>query len=118
MRQAVFAVLLITLTGCLDVSKDPTRNFNANSSLKEKLENSRFDWNDTKEVTIELKTPSDGMVNLRAINGEILYQGFLANGILSQFILNIPTEIDQVLLEYENSQELLSVRAKKIRFEF
>lgn len=35
---------------------------------------------------------------------------------LSEFILKIPQEIGQVLIEYEDNKKLVSEGAKKIRF--
>lgn len=102
----------------MDDSNNPAKHFKANQSLDDKLVHSRFDWNVTKSVSISLTTPEDGMVNIRAINGEILYQGFLANGILTEFILSIPEEISQVLVEYKDKQEVISVTPKKVKYEF
>ena len=103
---------------CVKDEDNPAKYFKANSSLEEKKKNSNYNWEETRDVSIELTTPSDGMVNIRAINGEILYQGFLANGILTEFILKIPEEINQVLVEYEDKQELMGVKAKKVKFTF
>ncbi len=97
---------------------NPSKYYKSNSSLAEKLKHSHYNWKDVRPVAIELTTPNDGMVNVRSINGEILYQGFLSNGILTEFILKIPKEIKQVLIEYDDKQELVSVGAKRIRYTF
>ena len=110
--------LMFFLIGCLKAHDNLAKNFKANSTLEYKLDHSNYDWSETKEVGIELTTPTDGMVSVRAVNGEILYQGFLANGILTEFVLNIPVEIKQVLIEYKDNQEVVSVGAKKVRFTF
>lgn len=115
---SVLLSIVFVFMGCLKEENNRAKNYKANSSLEDKLKHSHYDWNETKSVSIELTTPSDGMVNVRAVNGEILYQGFLANGILTEFILNIPTDIKQILIEYEDNQEVVSVGAKKVRFTF
>ena len=117
----LYIILLLScfsFNSCLNGDNNPALHYKSNSSLDDKLKYSKFDWEETKAITLELSTPNDGIVNVRAINGEILYQGFLANGILSEFILNIPKELDQVLVEYEDNKELVSVGAKRIRFTF
>ncbi len=111
-------IIILLLASCLDADENPALHYKANSTLAEKLQHSKYNWSDTKPIAIELTSPNDGIVNVRAINGEILYQGFLSNGILSEFILNIPEEIEQVIIEYEDKQELVGVGAKRIRFTF
>ena len=115
------SVIYLVIFGSLFVSylsgeDNSALHYKSNSSLQEKLAHSNYNWKETKPVTADLTIPNYGIVNVRTINGEILYQGFWANDILSELILKIPQEIDQVLIEYEDNKKLVSEGAKKIRF--
>ena len=116
-NSVIYLVIFGSLfVSCLSGENNSALHYKSNSYLQEKLAHSNYNWKDTKPVTADLTIPNYGIVNVRTINGEILYQGFWANDILSELILKIPQEIDQVLIEYEDNKELVSEGAKKIRF--
>lgn len=87
-------------------------------SLDDRQDYSYYDWENTKSVSLALETPEDGLVKVRAVNGEILFEGYIINGVLEELKLKIPEELDQILIEYNNSVENVSVGARKVRFAF
>lgn len=117
---AIAAILgcLFALQSCHDETKDLARFYDSEMSLEERHAYSYYDWEDTKRVTLEVKTPDDGLIKVRALNGEILFQGYLVNGVLSELTLSVPKDVDQLLIEYKGQIENVSCGAKKIRFAF
>ena len=91
-------VLVLVLAGCKKEKLDPSLHFKANVSIEEKIQASKYNWNETKNITIHVTSPQDGMITIRALDGEIIYRGYLANEVLYEFVLKIPKEINQVLI--------------------
>lgn len=106
------------LVSCYDETKDLARFYDSEMTYSERQTYSYYDWNETKNVSLEIKTPEDGPIKVRALNGEILFQGYLVNGVLSELTLSVPVEIDQILIEYKEQIENVSCGARKIRFTF
>ncbi|MCB0762443.1 MAG: hypothetical protein KDC12_13030 [Flavobacteriales bacterium] len=116
----LFALLaLVTMfTSCYDETKDLARFYDSEMTYSERQVYSYYNWKETKNIALEIKTPEDGLIKVRALNGEILFQGYLVNGVLSELTLTVPEEIDQILIEYKDQIENVSCGAKKIRFAF
>ncbi|MFT4680047.1 MAG: hypothetical protein ACI84C_002583 [Flavobacteriales bacterium] len=106
------------LVSCYDETKDLARFYDSEMTYSERHTYSYYDWNETKNVSLEIKTPEDGLIKVRALNGEILFQGYIVNGVLSELTLSVPKEVDQILIEYREQIENVSCGARKIRFAF
>jgi hypothetical protein len=109
---------LVALQSCYDETRDLAHFYDSEMSLEERHTYSYYDWEDTKKVTLEVKTPDDGLIKVRALNGEILFQGYLVNGVLSELTLRLPIDVDQLLIEHKGRIENVSCNGKKIRFSF
>lgn len=109
---------LMALQSCYDETRDLARFYDSEMSLVERHTYSYYDWEETKKVTLEVTTPDDGLIKIRALNGEILFQGYLVNGVLSELTLSVPIDVNQLLIEYKGQIENVSCGAKKIRFAF
>lgn len=108
----------MTLSSCYSETEDLARFYNSALSPRERDFHSYYNWNETREVSLEFTTESNKLIRLRALNGEILYQGYLESGILSEFNLNVPQEIDQILIEYDDKMENISIGDFTVRFAF
>lgn len=117
--QLILTVLLASLLcSCYHEEQNLARHFDPLMTLEDRQDFSYYDWEKTKSVSLALETPEDGLVKVRAVNGEILFEGYIINGVLEELKLKIPEELDQILIEYDNSIENVSVGARKVRFAF
>lgn len=114
----LIAILGIALTSCYHEDQNLARHYDPLMSLDDRQKYSYYDWQDTKTVSIALETPEDGLVKVRAVNGEILFEGYMINGVLQELKLNVPTELDQILIDYDGNVENVSVGARKVHFAF
>lgn len=78
------------------------------------MASSYYNWNDTQKVKFKLESPTSGMVNLRAVNGEILFQTYLEASIAAEIEIAIPNEIDMVQVEYRHRTVNVLVGEQKI----
>ena len=117
-RIPLLIVLVVILAGCYDEDQNLARHYDPLMSMEERQKQSYYDWDDTKVVSLVLETPEDGLVKVRAVNGEILFEGYIINGVLAELKLNDPEELDQILIEYDDSIENVSVGARKVHFAF
>lgn len=114
----------VFLTGLAFIGKgreqrlDLSSHFYNNLSLDQRTESSFYDWRDTKSVEFELNSPIAGMVNMRASNGEILFQTYLEAGIVEEVALELPSDIQLVLLEYRHQIESVSIDANHIALSY
>lgn len=107
-----FAALLIS--GC----SDPRINGDTREHVPQFLPGnmvSNYDWSRTRSVQIQFVTRQDQKIRLRALNGEVLFQGFLETGVLSELTLSLPQEIVHVLLEYGEEQESIYIEKETLR---
>ena len=111
-------VLVLVLAGCKKEKLDPSLHFKANVSIEEKIQASKYNWNETKNITIHVTSPQDGMITIRALDGEIIYRGYLANEVLYEFVLKIPKEINQVLIEHGEFHKVMPFYNNKIDYVF
>lgn len=117
-QLALFFLLGIALSSCYTETEDLARFYNSALSPRERDYHSYYNWTETREVSLEFTTRESKLIKLRALNGEILYQGYLENGILSELNLSVPKEIDQLLIEYDDNLENISIGNFTARFEF
>lgn len=118
-RTMLFLLALGSLfTSCYNETEDLARFYNSALSPRERDYHSYYNWEETKTIKLEFTTQINKLVKLRALNGEILYQGYLETGILSEFSLAVPEEIDQILIEYDDKLENISIGEFTVRFAF
>jgi hypothetical protein len=75
-----------------------------------------YDWSETRPVELQISTPDDGPIKLRAVNGEILFHGYLINGVLSGLVLNLPVEVESIFLEFGDQIETIRIDGDKVVF--
>lgn len=97
---------------------DLSSHFYNNLPVEERIESSFYNWRDTKSIEFELNSPIAGMVNLRASNGEILFQTYLEAGIIEELSIDLPNDVDMVLIEYRHQIERVNIDANHIALSY
>lgn len=104
----------LIITACREAPRAPTSFVQGSMTLEDRREYSIYDWADTREVVLEISTPNDGAIKLRAMNGEILFHGYLVNGVLLGLTLNLPHEIDAMFLEFGNVTKSIKIEDDQV----
>ncbi len=86
-------------------------------SINERQHFSSFNWNEVKKVNLQLHSEESGMVSIRAINGEIIYQAFLESEIPEEIQIDVPSEFKNLLIEYHNTVENVRLADEMIALE-
>lgn len=117
-------VAVVFLTGLAFLGKGREQRLDLSSHyyndlpVDARVESSFYNWRDTKSVGFELSSPLSGMVNLRASNGEILFQTYLEAGIVEELSLELPMEVDLVMVEYRHRIERVNIDADHIALSY
>lgn len=116
MKRFLLYITLIALgiAACQDVPSSPSNFIQGSMTIEDRKEHSVYDWSDTRAVELQISTPSDGPIKLRAVNGEILFHGYLVNGVLSGLVLNLPHEIEAIFLEFEDEIQSLRIEGNRV----
>lgn len=118
MRNLIFIFLIFLFTGCEKEDFRSSGKKGDNEALSEKLIHSNYNWNNNRKVTICMDSPLDGMITISAVNGEVIYRGYLLNGILHEFVLNIPNEISHVLIEQSSYSKVFNIDSGRVQHSF
>jgi hypothetical protein len=119
MACAVFVALmfiggLLLVNIDLERTPDLSSHYYPDLSPEERTRFSVYNWKETRGVDIELKTEQSGMVVLRAMNSEIVYQTFLERNIREQVSLELPSDLDRIFVEYKNKTEFYEIAQNDI----
>ena len=87
-----------------------------NLSPQDRCQFSYFNWYETKDVTLELTSEQSGMITIRSLNSEILFQTYLEGGIKEDISLNIPDELDKVVVEYSSGRDIIYLDDLKVAY--
>lgn len=87
-----------------------------NLSPQDRCQFSYFNWYETKDVTLELTSEQSGMITIRSLNSEILFQTYLEGGIKEDISINIPDELDKVVVEYSSGRDIIYVDDLKVAY--
>lgn len=93
---------------------DLAGNYYPSLTQEERNRHSSYNWLSTRYVDLTLQSEKEGMVILRAANREILYQSFLAKNIIEDLHLNIPKDINQIVIEYGERVEYLELEKNSV----
>ncbi len=117
-------VAVVFLTGLAFLGKGREQRLDLSSHyynelpMEDRIESSFYNWRETKSIEFELNSPIAGMVNLRASNGEILFQTYLEAGIVEELSLDLPSDVDMVLIEYRHQIESVNIDADHIALSY
>lgn len=87
-----------------------------NLSPQDRCQFSYFNWYETKDITIELASEQPGMITIRALNSEILFQTYLEGGIKEDVSMSIPLELEKVVVEYSYGRDVVNVDDLKVAY--
>ena len=109
---------MIFLQGCQEDRPDLSSHYFPEMSIKERQHFSPYNWNNLNEVKLVLESDESGMASIRAVNGEIICQVYLERGIEADIQIDVPKELDRLMIDYKNNTEDVSLGAKRIALEF
>lgn len=103
----ISGLLLINID--LGSTLDLSTHYYPNLSYDERTRYSAYDWEHTRSVEFDLQVEKSGMVILRAMNGEIVYQTFLERNITEQVVIRLPDDLNRLLVEYKDKTEYIEI---------
>jgi hypothetical protein len=106
------------VSGCKKEEFNNSTKLKHNETLIEKMVNSSYDWLKRTDLSICISSPKDGTITVNALNGEIIYSGYLLNGVLNEYVLKIPTELSHVIIEHAGFTKMFEVNSNGIEHEF
>lgn len=114
---ALFIIGMLFIQASKEERPDLSSHYFPDMTIEERQHFSAYNWKELDQFHLQLESDESGMASIRAVNGEIILQVFLERGIREDIQIEVPNELDRILIEYKNTVEDVNLGAKMIALE-